>query len=286
MTKIQPSLKNSPKINIRSWLQTHHSDIDIYSVDSSGLHLGTIEYSLPQPLSKLADVFFPEVLLEMPPLTINTDSILFSNKLQDKLPLLKEINLRFYACPIRERRLQTGAWLRDIRTIKSTDNFQLAATTIDDIGTEICYQISDYSDALKAVKSTEEDGVSTLLKTPSFTGRYVNDFINVQNQLIPTSRANPLYQIVISHSYNILSEMFKTDFTIGGTLKIIFHHPLTSLDSACFSMASHTVEVQGENKKNKVIIHFNQNKTHLATIESNVSVPSPMKIRRTYGFFQ
>jgi len=237
-------------------------------------------------LSKLADVFFPEVLLEMPPLTINTDSILFSNKLQDKLPLLKEINLRFYACPIRERRLQTGAWLRDIRTIKSTDNFQLAATTIDDIGTEICYQISDYSDALKAVKSTEEDGVSTLLKTPSFTGRYVNDFINVQNQLIPTSRANPLYQIVISHSYNILSEMFKTDFTIGGTLKIIFHHPLTSLESACFSMASHTVEVQGENKKNKVIIHFNQNKTHLATIESNVSVPSPMKIRRTYGFFQ
>ena len=126
--------------NIRRWLKEIDTDIDPFTVSSHGLHLGTLEY--PTDMYELSNLSLD---VSMPPLIINEARIIGEEKLRIILPNLSETQIVFMSKPIPGRRLQTGAWLRDVSTTNSSISYEIATTTIDDIGTEICYQTYRFS---------------------------------------------------------------------------------------------------------------------------------------------
>ena len=120
--------------NIRRWLKEIDTDIDPFTVSSHGLHLGTLEY--PTDRYKLSDLSLD---VSMPPLIINEARIIGEEKLRIILPNLSETQIVFMSKPIPGRRLQTGAWLRDVSTTNSSISYEIATTTIDDISLDYLF---------------------------------------------------------------------------------------------------------------------------------------------------
>ena len=258
--------------NIRKWLTETGSCIDPFTVSSNGLHLGTLEYSTD--MDELNDLSLD---VSMPPLIINEARIIGEKKLGISLPMLSETQTVFMSKPISTRRLQTGAWLRDISDINSVTSYEIATTTIDDIGTEICYQtykFSTYEPKEQKIINTEDldltryDQWENLQKELAYAQTLFGDQNN--NDIIPN-----LFRV---YCYSTMDSRYQLDFQVGGTQSTIFYY--SSSDALVPHLVGNT-----KSTSDRVPKHTHTNRTCIFNTDGNVIMdtqtivqsPSPMR---------
>ena len=258
--------------NIRRWLKEIDTDIDPFTVSSHGLHLGTLEYPIDR--YKLSDLSLD---VSMPPLIINEARIIGERKLHLILPNLSETQIVFMSKPIPGRRLQTGAWLRDVSTANSSISYEIATTTIDDIGTEICYQtyrFSTYEQKEQPIINTSE---LDLDKYDEWEG-LEQELIYAQTVLGAVKNDDIIPNLLRIYCYSKMGSIYQLDFQVGGTQSTTFYY--SQSESLVPHLIGNTTRQIATHPKHKYIHRtfvFNKYENVLMDTETIVQTPSPMR---------
>ena len=258
--------------NIRRWLKENDTDIDPFTVSSHGLHLGTLEY--PTDMYELSDLSLD---VSMPPLIINEARIIGEEKLRIILPNLSGTQTVFMSKPIPGRRLQTGAWLRDISTTNSSISYEIATTTIDDIGTEICYQTYRFS--------TYEEKEQPIINTSEFDLDKYDEWVGLEQELIYAQTVlgagkndDIIPNLLRIYCYSRMDSIYQLDFQVGGIQSTAFYYSLPeSLVPHLVGNNIKTSDTDSKHKHTHRICVFNKDGNVLMDTETIIRSPSPMR---------
>ena len=258
--------------NIRRWLKEIDTDIDPFTVSSHGLHLGTLEY--PTDMYELSNLSFD---VSMPPLMINEARIIGEEKLRIILPNLSGTQTVFMSKPIPGRRLQTGAWLRDVSTTNSSISYEIATTTIDDIGTEICYQTYRFS--------TDEQKEQPIINTSELDLSRYDEWVDIKKELAYAQSffgAPKPHDIIPNllriYCYSTMDSTYQLDFQVGGTQSTTFYYSQPeSLVPHLIGNTTRQIATHPKHKYTHRTFVFNKYENVLMDTETIVQTPSPMR---------
>ena len=258
--------------NIRRWLKEIDTDIDPFTVSSHGLHLGTLEY--PTDMYELSNLSLD---VSMPPLMINEARIIGEEKLRIILPNLSGTQTVFMSKPIPGRRLQTGAWLRDVSTTNSSISYEIATTTIDDIGTEICYQTYRFS--------TYEQKEQPIINTSELDLEKYDEWVGLEQELIyaqavlgAVKNDDIIPNLLRIYCYSTMGSMYQLDFQVGGIQSTAFYYSRPeSLVPHLVGNNTKTSDTDSKHKHTHRTCVFNKDGNVLMDTETIIRSPSPMR---------
>tara|TARA_A100001037_G_scaffold281159_1_gene284548 strand:+ start:1406 stop:2218 length:813 start_codon:yes stop_codon:yes gene_type:complete len=255
--------------NIIQWLKSMESPLDPYTVSSNGLYLGTLEYYLPEQEYRKLNLDTP-----MAPLIINEAKIIGESHLDIKLPPLSKTRSVFLSQPVAERRLQTGAWLRNIVQSVSGITAEIGTSTIDDIGTEVCYQNFTFADASQDPYMPDNQTELNISDLDNLS--FLQDSIAIIHDQLEVSSSTDLRESAIRiWNYNAMASHYHSDFFIGGVQSTDYF----SGDSIPNKIGIIKKEFE-QKPKIKHTIHtyiLDDNGFALAHTKTVVQVPSPMR---------